>query len=142
MSRSRLLIAMLLLVCIVAAMHISALVFSLYWRYIWFDMPTHFLGGVFISLLLLWTCYFSGYVRYTVTPSTRAIFLCMVIGTLLVGIGWEVFERAMGLTWSAKGYWLDTSLDLLMDTLGGITGFIFCAKSARRTLMNNPSSKQ
>jgi hypothetical protein len=52
--------------------------------------------------------------------------LCFVlVVTLVVGIGWEVFERLLGHTWSVEGYWLDTSVDVVLDLLGGVAAFSY-----------------
>ncbi|HEY4508106.1 MAG TPA: hypothetical protein VJJ55_00430, partial [Candidatus Paceibacterota bacterium] len=61
MSRARLLRILALLVCVIALMQSAAIVFSLYWTLWWYDILLHFLGGIFIGLLVLWVRFLSGY---------------------------------------------------------------------------------
>lgn len=126
MSRSRLLRVLVALISGIAVLHTVATVFSLYWTLWWYDMPLHFLGGVFITLLVLWVWFLSGYVvaPTATTPATR-VFLFTVLWLIVIGIGWEAFERALGHTWSVEGYWLDTGIDIALDIIGGAVGFLF-----------------
>lgn len=125
MSRARLLRILALLVCVIAVLHIAATLFYLYWELWWYDMLLHFLGGVFIALLVLWFCFFSGYVSAPASFSVRRVFFFTLFWLTVIGIGWEVFERALGHTWSVEGYWLDTSVDVALDIIGGVVGFLF-----------------
>jgi membrane associated rhomboid family serine protease len=45
-----------------------------------------------------------------------------------VGVLWEVFEWAIGII----GDWVDTVVDLAMDTLGAAAAGLFCAWAVRR----------
>ncbi len=123
MSRIRLLRILALLVCAIAVLHIAAIVFSLYWTFWWYDMPLHLLGGIFIGLFVLWLRFFSGYFGAPGIPSGARVFCFVVIATLVIGIGWEVFEYLWGHTWSVEGYWLDTSTDVAFDLVGGLIAF-------------------
>ncbi len=124
MTRERLIRAVAFAAVSLALLHITALWNDLYWRFWWLDLLAHFCGGVFIALLLLWFSFFSGYTRCSL-PSRNALFLCMVGGALAVGVGWEVFERLLGLSWSPEGYWTDTLLDLFMDAIGALAAYLF-----------------
>ena len=47
-----------------------------------------------------------------------------IAGALLLGIAWEAFELVAGLVPEAN-YALDTSIDLLMDVIGGaVAGWV------------------
>ena len=83
----------------------------------------HFLGGVFVGLLVLWLQFLSGYFGTPALPSSRKVFSVMLVAVLAVGVGWEVFERLLGHTWSVEGYWLDTSVDVVLDLLGSVVAF-------------------
>ena len=37
----------------------------------------------------------------------------------------EVFEQLIGITWSLEGYWVDTSIDVALDLVGGTAAFFF-----------------
>lgn len=50
-------------------------------------------------------------------------FARLIVIVMLVSLGWEVFEVAIGMTHEAN-YVVDTVLDLIMDFLGGVVGFI------------------
>lgn len=125
MSRVRLLHILALLVCAIAVLHIAATIFYLYWEFWWYDMLLHFLGGMFIGLLVLWLRFFSGYISTPAFLSARHAFLFTLFWLVVIGIGWEAFERALGHTWSLEGYWLDTSIDVALDIIGGVVGFLF-----------------
>ncbi len=105
----------------IATLQSVALTFSLYWYVWWYDLVMHFLGGMFSVLLAVWFCFFSGY-----TPFSRptALLRFVVLSAIVIGGGWEVFERVFGSTWSPEGYYLDTGIDIVMDTSGGIVAYL------------------
>ena len=85
----------------------------------WWDIPAHFIGGVWAGFLGAW---------FIIHWKRRlSIFECAMFA-LFVGILWEIFEYVNGVGGSAgpfMGYWLDTIKDLIMDTLGGaLAGYI------------------
>ena len=126
MSRHRLLSILAMLVCAIALMHGAAIVFSLYWTLWWYDIVLHFLGGIFIGLLVLWVRLLSGYFSApSFLWSPGRLFLFTLFWTFIIGVGWEVFEWLAGNTWSIEGYWLDTTLDVVLDLIGGIAGFLY-----------------
>jgi len=133
MSRTRLLYITAALVALVAMLHGLAIAYSLYWHFSWFDMLSHLFGGAFVSLLAVWLWFFSGYLGTHPLPGRQALFWITVISALAIGIGWEVFERALGHTWSPEGYWLDTCIDIIADTIGGIIVGILLAGAHRAT---------
>lgn len=132
-TRTRLLYVLAGLVAVVVLLHGIAFAFSLYWRVSWFDNFPHFFGGMFVSLLCIWLWFFSGYLGVHPLPSPLTLFLISILSSLVIGAGWEVFERLVGVVWSPEGYWLDTSTDVLFDILGGFTvgisGYLFLRKS-------------
>lgn len=125
MSRDHLLRILAFLSVGIAFLHITAIVFYLYWIFWWYDMLVHFLGGVFAALLSLWFLFFSGYVRAKAAPTVFRVFVMALLSVVLLGVLWEVFERLSGQTWSVEGYWLDTGVDMVFDVLGGFFGFLF-----------------
>ncbi len=127
-ARERLLKVLAAVVGIVAALHLTASIFDLYWRLWWLDIPAHLLGGIFAGLLAVWILFFSGYLPPR-APSWRALFSSAILGAIIIGAGWEVFERMLGLVASPFfGYALDTAKDLLVDTLGGFAAALFLAR--------------
>ncbi len=128
MLRERLLRVLAVLVIGIAALHIGATVFSLYWTLWWYDWILHLLGGIFLALLVFWVRFLSGYLPAPSPPPAQRIFAFILFWTLLFGIGWEMFERLLGHTWSIEGYWLDTAIDLALDFTGGLVGFLFVVR--------------
>ena len=125
MPRNRLLRDIAVLVCIIAALQFTAISFHLYWTFWWYDIILHFLGGIFVGLLILWFRFFSGYFGVHQHTSEVSTFFFIVIATLIVGVGWEAFERALGQTWSVEGYYVDTILDVIFDLIGSVVAFYF-----------------
>ncbi len=104
---------------LVAVVHVIALELYLYWRFPWFDVPMHVLGGLCAAL------------GYSILPFIglrkrgRYETLLWYIGAVLViGIAWEVFEYAAGISLVREAnFILDTVLDLCMDLAGGLIGY-------------------
>lgn len=92
----------------------------LYWKYEWFDVFMHFLGGMSIAA-------FVGAILVTKKPS-------LFFGLSLVAfIAWEVFEYFNGIPREAN-YVFDTSLDLVMDMLGATFVFILMRRTLWRSV--------
>lgn len=105
--RLRWLVASLILSVILVALDRLALEYFIYWRYPWSDTFMHFLGAAAIGT-------FAVGVIYTFRPIA---YLALVAA---IAIGWEVFEYLIRATTYGKGFTLDTSSDLLFDTLGAL----------------------
>ncbi len=103
------LIAALLLCGALLALQWWALDEFLYWRYEWFDIPMHYLGGLSIGVL------FVGFLK-THRP------LAFVLALVGAFVAWELFEFFSGIPLEAN-YPADTALDLVMDGLGGVTAY-------------------
>lgn len=106
----------------------NTLAMYLYWysSLWWFDMPMHFLGGLFLGFFVL------GLVLHTqlgknenkVTLYDHILFL--IGGILAIGLLWEVFEYVIDLYTTQIGFnLLDTVSDLLFDTGGGLTFILY-----------------
>jgi len=105
----------------VAAIHLSALQWYLYWYYPWLDLLSHFLGGLWVALAAAWLILYIG----RETSLIRILSAVMVIG-----IGWEIFEFYAGIPKEAN-FVFDTSLDLLMDFCGGLFGYLLAGRLAK-----------
>jgi uncharacterized membrane protein YjdF len=99
-----------------------------YWRFWWYDIMMHFTGGILIGGLILW-----GILRVRPNVSRGNLLLMLVIGTIIVGIGWEVMEYMGGITQGEAGYVFDTVKDLIMDTLGGLVAWTVFTLATRST---------
>jgi len=112
-----------------ALLHIFALNFSLYWTTGWFDVVMHTFGGFLGSLIVV-------YVLHKIGISPRSIhkklFLVafVILCVFSVGVVWELWEIFTGLTDPFTDV-ADTIADLVMDTIGATTGFIYYDKKLK-----------
>lgn len=124
----KLLFLSLFFLLLVGALHMLGSYFYFYWDLWWFDNLVHFLGGLGLGICLAWFLFYSGLVWKTL-PRKSQIFFTTLIGMIIIGGIWEIFEYANGLTQSTEGYASDTFHDLLADTLGGaVAGWITTRK--------------
>ena len=72
-----------LIFCILV-LNLVAIKFYWYFTIRWFDMPMHFLGGLWLSSAIIW------FFR-KLDLSLKSIFYTLA-GVLLIGILWEVYE--------------------------------------------------
>lgn len=116
-----LLVLLLIATSILASVHILALELSLYYVVPYLDVPMHFLGGVIVALMV------SAFIAIELPlPKKLGQFPYIIGAVLVVGLSWEIFEILAGIGIEAN-YLTDTSLDIVMDTIGGISGY-FVAK--------------
>lgn len=108
---------------ILATLHYLALEFFLYWRYLWLDMPVHFLGGA--TVIFAWQTLRELRVPL---PAHFFSFWSSLIVVFIVAIAWELFEFQIGAP-IGEDIVLDTSLDLSLGILGGLVAY-FVGKSA------------
>lgn len=118
MTNRALFLLQAIVISVVGAVHVSALEYSLYWHYIWLDLPVHFLGGMWIALISAWLISYHGW------PITYKLVMATV---LLVGLGWELFEVAAGVPMESN-FAFDTTLDFIMDITGGTLGYFIARK--------------
>lgn len=110
------LLAALVLSAILAGLQWWAVSDFLYWRYEWFDIPMHYLGGLAIATFML-----------ALIPVRRPVLLLVLCVVFFVA--WEVFEYVFGIPREAN-YALDTAQDLCLDFVGVATSYL----AARFTL--------
>lgn len=112
-------IALLALIVFIGAVNLFAEIYYWYWRMRWFDMPMHFLGGVWLAATALWWYY--GWLEAKNQHFYRVLAIC-IIASLGIGFLWEVFEAGLALqTVGHINAMPDTLSDLMFDTLGGVT---------------------
>lgn len=117
--KHKLLYLILFFVVLVASLNYIAGVFYYYWTIGWFDSFVHFLAGIAMGLFSVWIYFQSGLFKKSI-PEKRQAVLISIICVLAIGIGWEIFEYANGLTQSTESYSLDTIHDLISDILGAL----------------------
>ncbi len=84
---------------------------GVYFTIWWWDIPAHFLGGVWVGLFAAW---------FLQKRDRRFTIARCALAALAIGIGWEIFEYCFDLGGSDfMGYWADTLKDLSMDAAGG-----------------------
>ena len=129
MKKHSMLVQIGLLSVVFAVIHKLALDFSFYWTTGWFDIVMHGFGGLIGSLLVIYVLQRLGFSGQTL-PRKIILFLFVCISVLAVGSIWELWEIFVGFTdpFTDIG---DTILDLIMDTIGAIIGFIYYDKKIR-----------
>jgi hypothetical protein len=109
-----------------AVLHYISLVNHLYFTVYWFDIPMHFLGGLTMGFLALFIFFTSGYVPplSRIKDNRCAVFVVVVSFTLVIGLGWELWEIFVGFSDVMKDQG-DTMLDLVMDFFGALAAFYY-----------------
>ena len=85
----------------------------------------HFLGGVWVVLVLIW-------LNQLKAAAVVLTFKRVLTTIVVVGLAWEIYELLFNQTFiDAKGYGLDTVLDLIMNTVGATAVyFLYQTKDA------------
>ncbi len=107
-----------IMLCMLALAQLFAVSFSLYWVYLWLDIPMHAFGGAVVTL---------GYLALTerlALPAATRGFGAAVSVTLIVGLGWEAYELATGMVLRDIAPLGDTALDVLMGAVGAVLGYV------------------
>ena len=125
MSKKPLFWEMFLFVVCMGALNAVALYFFLYWKIKEFDSLVHFVAGVAVSLSILWL-YFCSSLFNPAKRNFKDFIFISIFGIIAVGVFWEIFELATGVTSVTDfEYYYDTILDLVMDTLGALVGCLY-----------------
>lgn len=131
MKRGRILGHIALLSAIFALSHAVALKLSLYWTVGWADTIMHFFGGFLGTLIVVYMLQKAG-----ISPRTlpRKMFLLtfVVVCVFAVGVVWELWEIFVHFTDPfVRSEQIDTIMDLVMDTIGSVVGFVYYDKKLR-----------
>ena len=108
----------LVTVSTLAILHNAALTFFLYWRYSWFDIPMHVLGGICVAFGVAVIPFSLSRLR-----SFPVTLMSSVLMAGFIGIAWELFEVFAGISIMDEDFVLDTTIDLCMDLVGGALGY-------------------
>jgi hypothetical protein len=90
-------------------------------------MPMHFLGGFWSGLFLIW---FFSYYNLLGQPLLKLI-LKIMLGALLIGIAWEIFEFAINTYYAREVFvanGVDSVSDIFFDLAGGATAILYYLK--------------
>lgn len=83
----------------------------------------HFLGGFVSALIILSVMAWRANYSLDLAKSSGLLVLAL-LGALVVGMLWEIFEYQAGLVWNALGdYPFDIFKDLVMDIAGGYLAY-------------------
>lgn len=96
--------------------------YSILW---WYDMPMHFLGGLFSSLIIIYVLLnYSWFVNLKIVKKVLLVlFLVFVVGIL-----WEGYELFFAIITKQKQILLDSTSDIFFDIAGGIQGILVYLK--------------
>lgn len=114
---------------IVAIFLVNAAAMKFYWYSTiwWFDIPMHFMGGFWLGLWVLWLYVYAR--RSEKLVRMRSALMALVIGVLVLGGAWEVFELGIDSFITIKPHNLvDTASDLCFDLAGGLSAFLYCIR--------------
>lgn len=129
MDRRKLFNRQALLVALIALVNFGAIKFHWYYSLWWFDMPMHFLGGMWVAMLIIW---YLGDSKFSIESVGRVI-----LGAFIVGLAWEVFELLLNEQFVQNAYDLpDTLSDIFFDLSGAFTAVLYTAMR----IMNIPES--
>lgn len=123
MIEKRLFKRMFVLLIVVAVLSVIDRNLYLTWNFWWFDKMMHFIAGISVGMAVILTMM---YFQKFLDNKLKMLFFS-IIGVLIVGLLWELFELYFGITFLSDGlaYYKDTITDLSMDTIGGILGTIY-----------------
>jgi len=76
--------------------HIAGSYLNLYWIYRWFDMPVHFLGGLWLSLMVLWVMIAFGQIKSITDYKIKSLAVVLIV-TGAAAFFWEAYEIYMGM---------------------------------------------
>lgn len=119
-------IFLVVLIVLIAVVNFLANKYFWYWTFTfvfdhrivrWFDMPMHFLGGVWLAGMALW--WYSS-LKLVIDDFLRILAIAL-LAAFGIGLIWEMYEGGVGLvTVGHINAMSDTLSDLSFDTLGGV----------------------
>jgi hypothetical protein len=122
MDRKKLLKRALYLIFLIFLANFLANEFYWYFSVSYFDMIMHFLGGLFLGLMLIW--FLSS--KNSVLELSPGLIFKILVGVLFVGISWEIFELLFNNIVAQNPFnYLDTGSDIFFDLSGGLCAILY-----------------
>lgn len=121
--RTKLLALLAYSIVFLAVVNFIAIRGDMYYLFWYFDMPMHFLGGLSAMYLIC-------YVFYTkVQLYTKLPIFYLLLGVLVIGLGWEVFEYIFLNLYAGQPFSFSDSLsDIFFDLAGGSLGILYISR--------------
>lgn len=117
-DRRKLLTRLALLVAFIFFVNFGAITFHWYSSLWGLDMFVHFLGGLWLSLFLLWFL--------NREKLSRPVFFYVTILVLLVGVLWEAYEILVNEYIASIIFdYQDSVSDVFFDLSGGFAGLVY-----------------
>lgn len=133
--RARTYLPAFIVLILVGALHMVGIYYKLYFFIPRFDVPLHFLGGLWVGLTALWLYDELGYHGGLSTKhSFMRPLIWVVSASLCAAVCWELFELFNNITNqymstpAGLSYGADTIKDVSMGVVGGLVGFLFHKK--------------
>ena len=131
--KQKIFVASFITLDIIAIFHYIGLKYELYWKYGWYDIPMHILGGIWAALFFL-SAYAFFCRNVSIINYRKKIFLMVFLVLFFVTVGWEVFELWGGITFmSDKEYWFDATKDIFDGYVGGMIACLFYLRNKKTT---------
>ena len=122
MDKKKFLIRLIFLIFFIFLLNYLAMKFYWYSSIWYFDMPMHFLGGLFLGLSIIWIL---SYKNLSLELSLKLIFK-ILLGVLVIGVSWEIFEILFNNIIAQMPFnTLDTISDIFFDLAGGTFAIFF-----------------
>ncbi len=123
---NKLLSRLTVLVFFIFIVQITGIHFHWFYLIWWFDMPMHFLGGVFIGLLLVFLIEKNIKLKFSFPTIEAFPLLSYILLIALIGILWEYFELIIDVyTGNHLINILDTFSDISFDIAGGALSLLY-----------------
>ena len=120
-NKKKILVRITSLILFICVLNFMAMRFYWYTSMWWFDMPMHFLGGLWVGLVFLWLLKPKEFNFLTI--------LKIIFGVLIIGLSWEIFEILVNHLAAQDPFnTLDTLSDLSFDLMGASFSILYFTK--------------
>lgn len=133
-------IRLLALILFILFTNLLAMKFFWYLSIWWFDMPMHFLGGVFLGFLYIGLGHTIKSSFFTLPSDilSRSSVIRFVLFVFAIGFAWELYEFGVArITFGDLGTPLDSVSDLFFDIAGGLLAYILVLRNIWANKNNN-----